>query len=80
MSWDAIGAVGELLGALGVIASLIYLAIQIRQNTESVRMASHHGVADQFQRTSLVARWIHPCVTAPAFTRFDNTSPAIDPW
>lgn len=53
MSWEAIGAVGELLGAVGVIASLIYLAIQIRQNTESVRAMSHHGIADQFQRTGL---------------------------
>ena len=25
MNWDAVGAVAELVGALGVIASLIYL-------------------------------------------------------
>ena len=30
MNWEAIGAVGEVVGALGVIASLSYLAIQIR--------------------------------------------------
>ncbi len=30
MNWDAIGAIAELLGAVGVIASLIYLATQIR--------------------------------------------------
>ena len=35
MNWDAIGAIAELLGALGVILTLIYLAIQIRQNTAS---------------------------------------------
>ena len=36
MNWDAIGAVGEIAGALGVILSLVYLASQIRsQNTES---------------------------------------------
>jgi hypothetical protein len=33
MSWDAIGAVGEVLGAIGVFASLGYLAIQIRQSS-----------------------------------------------
>jgi hypothetical protein len=33
MNWEAIGAVGEVLGAIGVIATLAYLAIQIRQNT-----------------------------------------------
>jgi hypothetical protein len=53
VNWDAIGAVAELLGALGVIISLIYLAVQIRQNTQSVRMTSHHGIADQFTQTTL---------------------------
>jgi hypothetical protein len=37
MNWDAIGAGAELLAAIGVIVSLLYLALQIRQNTESVR-------------------------------------------
>jgi len=31
MNWDAIGAVAEIVGALGVILSLLYLAAQIRQ-------------------------------------------------
>jgi len=30
MNWDAIGAVAELLGAIGVIGSLIYLGTQVR--------------------------------------------------
>jgi len=34
MNWEALGAIGEIVGAMGVIATLIYLAIQIRQNTE----------------------------------------------
>ncbi|MCB1669673.1 MAG: hypothetical protein H7A04_17875 [Pseudomonadales bacterium] len=33
MNWDAIGAVGEIVGALGVVASLFYVAYQVRQNT-----------------------------------------------
>ncbi len=33
MNWDAIGAVGEVVGAVGVILTLGYLAVQIRQNT-----------------------------------------------
>ncbi len=37
MNWDAIGAIAELLGAIGVIGSLVYLATQIRQNTTTVR-------------------------------------------
>jgi hypothetical protein len=41
MNWDAIGAVAELLGAAGVIVSLGYLAIQIRQNTAALRGNAH---------------------------------------
>ena len=37
MNWDAIGAFAELLGGVGVIVTLVYLAHQIRQNTESNR-------------------------------------------
>jgi hypothetical protein len=43
VNWDAIGAVAELLGAIGVIASLWYLAQQIRHNTRSVRAASYQS-------------------------------------
>ena len=35
MNWEAIGAVGDAAGAIGVIITLGYLAIQIRQNTAS---------------------------------------------
>ena len=42
MNWDAIGAVGEILGAAALFASLIYLALQIRiQNRESQLSAIH---------------------------------------
>lgn len=40
MNWDAIAAIAELLAALGVIGSLIYLATQIRQNSQSVKSES----------------------------------------
>jgi hypothetical protein len=32
VSWDAIGAIGELIGALVVVISVVYLAIQLRQS------------------------------------------------
>ena len=40
MSLDDLGNIGEALGALGVIVSLIYLAIQIRRNDISTRAAT----------------------------------------
>lgn len=37
MNWEAISTIAEIVGAGGVIASLIYLAIQIRQSTKVSR-------------------------------------------
>ena len=37
MNWDAIGAMGEILGAVAVLVTLVYLAIQIRLNTLEIR-------------------------------------------
>ena len=34
MNWDAIGATAEAIGALGVMMTLLYLALQTRQNTK----------------------------------------------
>ncbi|MFT4562961.1 MAG: hypothetical protein ACI9BW_002712 [Gammaproteobacteria bacterium] len=38
MNWEAIGTVGETLGAAAVVISLVYVAVQIRQNTNETRM------------------------------------------
>jgi len=46
MNWDAIGAVGEVSGAIAVVATLGYLAVQIRQNTSAVRANSAQAFAD----------------------------------
>ena len=40
MNWDAIGAVGEIVGAVAVIVTLIYLAIQIRDSARAPRAAA----------------------------------------
>lgn len=37
MNWEAIGAIGEILGAVGVLATLIYLSQQIRKSAEDTR-------------------------------------------
>ena len=40
MNWEAIGAVGEIVGAIAVIATLIYLAIQIKGSARAARSAA----------------------------------------
>jgi hypothetical protein len=37
VSWDSINSIAQLIAALGMVASLFYLAAQIRQNTRSQR-------------------------------------------
>jgi hypothetical protein len=41
MNWESIGAIGEVGGAIGVVVTLIYLAGQLRQNTNALRSASY---------------------------------------
>jgi hypothetical protein len=44
-----LGAIGELLGAIGVIATLIYLAMQIRQNTHAMEESRRLALAQTYQ-------------------------------
>ena len=50
MNWEAIGAVGELVGALAVLVTLVYLSMQIRQNTKSVQAAAVDSANSQVSR------------------------------
>jgi len=52
VNWDAIGAVAELVGAIGVIASLVYLGVQIRQNTRSTNAAAFHDLNSSLSQMS----------------------------
>lgn len=47
MTLQELANVGEFLGGIAVIVSLLYLAVQIRQNTKAVRSASYHQAAEQ---------------------------------
>ena len=42
MNWEAIGAIGEILGASAVVLTLIYLAVQIRAQNRESRISSVH--------------------------------------
>ncbi len=40
MNWDAISAIAEVLGAVAVVASLVYVGRQVAQNTAMMRVAA----------------------------------------
>lgn len=44
MSLSDLANIGEGIGGIAVVVTLIYLAIQIRQNTRMMRAAAHHSV------------------------------------
>lgn len=48
MNWEAIATIAEIVGAVGVIASLVYLAVQIRDNTRSSRIQQQQESTKQF--------------------------------
>ena len=43
MNWEAISAIGQIVGALAVLITLIYLAIQLRQNTAAVATSTYES-------------------------------------
>jgi hypothetical protein len=55
VNWEALGAVANLLAAVGVIATLLYLSIQIRQNTKAVRSSSIQNLVQSFSTTAQAA-------------------------
>lgn len=67
MNWDAIGAVAELLGAIGVIGSLVYLARQIASNSENINHNTRALVAStDISSNELVLQIYTPQISDPA--------------
>ena len=56
MNWEAIGAVGEILGAGAVFLTLLYLAIQVKQNTVVAKAMIREHRTDSSARIILAAR------------------------
>ena len=49
MSIIELGALGELLGSIAVLATLVYLSVQIRQNTRSMDESKKLALAQTYQ-------------------------------
>ncbi len=49
-----LGAIGELVGGVAVIATILYLAIQVRQNAMETRAASSQALTDSYNQVNLV--------------------------
>lgn len=48
MNWQAIGAIGEVAGAVAVVITLIYLTLQLRQNALQIRLNSSQTASNTY--------------------------------
>lgn len=48
MNLTDLANIGQVIGAIAVLISLIYVALQIRQNTNAVRAATAQSVHEHF--------------------------------
>ena len=59
LSWQDLGSIGELISAIAVVVSLVYLAFQIRQNTSQINQNTKAAQATAFDSSitnAMVAR------------------------
>jgi hypothetical protein len=48
MTLEAIYYFSQIVAVVGIFASLIFVGLQVRQNTKAIRATSHHAVTDSF--------------------------------
>ena len=53
MNWDAVGAIGEIIGAAAVVISLVYLAVQIKQNSKMVAANTFQSISTTASRETM---------------------------
>lgn len=49
MDWSGIGAVGNMIGAVGVVVSLGYLSTQIKHQIREARVTAVHSLTENFR-------------------------------
>jgi hypothetical protein len=77
VNWEAIGAVGEILGAAAVVVTLLYLAIQVRHNTLATSSSTQQIHLDAWNAMS--AMIIENLEVAQLLAMNDEEIAALDP-
>jgi hypothetical protein len=89
MTLEEISSIGQLVAAAATVASLVFVGLQIRQNTRATRAASHNSVSDSLneinrmfaENADLAKIWLagmadRQALTAEERWRFDSTARA----
>ncbi len=90
MNWEAIGAAGEILGALAVVASIVYLSSQIRSNTRATKASAGFEAAHSWAISNEVILGLETTLKSNAVESYrpepvvpavpaTNSSPAMMP-
>jgi hypothetical protein len=53
LNWEAIGAIGEVLGALGVVLTLIYFGVQLKRQSQQLKIQNFRGQASEAQQAAI---------------------------
>ena len=78
MSWEAIGAIGDIGGAVAVIATLFFLYKQIRLNTRELERANLHQSAQSTMSNN--ALYVQIWQTVDAGQRASRYLPKSHQW
>jgi hypothetical protein len=52
VNWEAISAIGQIVGAIGVVVSLIYVATEVRSSARATQLASRRSISEIFTQLS----------------------------
>jgi hypothetical protein len=53
MNWEAIAAISQLVGTIGVILTLAFLAVQVRGNTKVANAQARHSISEFVLRIAI---------------------------
>jgi hypothetical protein len=59
MNWEAVRAIGEVVGAIVVVGRLIYLTIQLKENNRNLKVQS---LNETFRERNKMTRELQPQV------------------
>jgi hypothetical protein len=58
MNWEAIAAISQIVAAIGVIITLVYLAVQVRGSTKVASAQARHSISEFVLRSGRIrATW-----------------------
>ncbi len=80
MNWEAVGAIAESVGVIAIFMSLVYVAVQIRQNTRQFSRSVEANQLSAFERNIETANHIrellilHPNLAQLLLSGFESYS------